>query len=84
MDESICLATARLADQSEALTLRMRDGKTVVSNGPFADGRDALGGLIILDCTSREAALEWARRYSSVSGAVTEVTPGGLWWAQLL
>jgi hypothetical protein len=84
MDESICLATARLADPTEALTFRNRDGKIVASNGPFSDGRDALGGLIILDCASRDAALDWARRYSSVAGVVTEVTRCGMWWAQLL
>lgn len=83
MDESICLATARLADPSEALTFRARDGKTIASKGAFTDGHDALSGLVILDCVSREVALEWARRYSSIPGAVTEVSVCGMWWAQL-
>lgn len=84
MDESVCLATARLADESEALTLRNREGKIVVSEGPFTEGQEALGGLVILDCASLESALEWGRRYANVAGAVTEVIPCGLWWVQVL
>ncbi len=79
-DESICLVTARLADPAEARTLRLRDGKSIVSDGPFAEGREVIGGLVVLDCVTRESALEWARRFTEMEGAVTEVIPCGMWY----
>ena len=84
LDESICLASVRLAEPAEARTIRIRQGKPVVLDEPFTDGREAVGGLAILDCDSRDAALDWARRFTAIEGAVTEVMPCGMWWTQLL
>jgi hypothetical protein len=81
-DLSICLASARLAEPAEARTLRTQGGKTLISDGPFAESREVIGGLVVLDCASREAALEWARRFTAIEGAATEVIPCGLWWTQ--
>jgi hypothetical protein len=84
LDEAICLASARLAEPKEACTMRLRDGKNIVTDGPFAEGREVIGGLVVLDCPTREAALEWARRFTAIEGAVTEVMPCGMWWSQLI
>ena len=82
VDESICLASARLAEPGEARTLRAQGGKTVITDGPFAEGREVIGGLVILDCPSQETAVEWAKRLTAIEGASTEVIPCGMWWTQ--
>jgi hypothetical protein len=84
LDESICLASVRLAEPAEAHTIRVRDGRGNISDGPFAEGREVIGSLVVLDCASREVALDWARRFTAIEGAVTEVLPCGMWWTQLL
>jgi hypothetical protein len=79
-DESICLASARLAEPAEARTLRVRGGKSIVSDGPFAEGREVIGGLVVLDCVTHESALEWAQRFTEIEDAVTEVIPCAMWY----
>jgi hypothetical protein len=83
-DESICWAGARLADPREAQTFKARGGREIVSDGPFANSREVIGGFSILDCGSHDEALAWARRYSYSEGDVTEVIQCGFWWTQIV
>lgn len=56
-------------------TVRVRDGKRLVQDGPYADAKEHLGGYVIIEVASLDVALEWAARSpASVSGA-TEVRP---------
>lgn len=45
-----------------AATLLRRNGHIVVEDGPFAESKDQLGGLFVIDVPDVEAALEWAAR----------------------
>lgn len=58
-----------------ATTLRIRDGKRMVQDGPFADSKEQLGGYFIIDVPDLDAALEWAARSPSASYGATEVRP---------
>ena len=46
-----------------ARTVRVRDGETLVSDGPFADTKEYIGGLDILDCESLDEAIEVAAKH---------------------
>jgi hypothetical protein len=48
----------KLADPSEAKTVRMQAGKSLVTDGPFAETKEQLGGFHILECRDLEEALE--------------------------
>jgi hypothetical protein len=53
-----------------------RDGKTTVTDGPFIETKDVIGGYWLIDVKSKQEALEWAMRCPAVkvdSGAVIEV-----------
>jgi hypothetical protein len=66
---------APLKDIATATTVRLKDGGRHVQDGPFAEAKEQLGGFIIIDVPSLDAALEWAARCpASASGAV-EVRP---------
>lgn len=56
-------------------TVRLRDGKRQVQDGPFADTREHLGGYFIIDVPTLDAALEWAARAPCASSGSTEVRP---------
>ena len=84
MGESISWAGVRLAPPRQAITLRRRGGELLVSDGPFTETREVIGGFTILDCASREEAVEWARKYSFVEGDITQVVPCGMWWTQIV
>jgi hypothetical protein len=58
-----------------ATTVRLRGGKRQVQDGPFADTREQLGGYVILQVDSLDAALEWAARAPCASTGGVEVRP---------
>jgi hypothetical protein len=58
-----------------ASTVRIRDGKRQVQDGPYADTKELLGGYLVINVASLDEALQWAERSpSSISGS-TEVRP---------
>jgi hypothetical protein len=61
------VATQGLADPSTAKTVRLQDGAPAVTDGPFAEAKEQLGGYLILDC-EQERALELARRWPLAGG----------------
>jgi len=56
-------------------TVRLKDGKRRVQDGPFADTKEQLGGFAILELPSLDAALEWAARCPAASIGAVEVRP---------
>jgi hypothetical protein len=58
-----------------ATTVRIRDGKRVVQDGPFADAKEQLGGYFVIEVPDLDSALEWAARAPSASVASVEVRP---------
>jgi hypothetical protein len=58
-----------------ATTVRVRDGETVISDGPFAETKEALGGYYLLDVADLDAALAWAAKVPNVGYGSIEVRP---------
>ncbi len=55
--------------------VRLKEGKRLVQDGPFADTKEQLGGFTILELPSLDAALEWAARCPAASIGAVEVRP---------
>jgi hypothetical protein len=58
-----------------ATTVRVRDGETVITDGPFAETKEALGGYYLLDVADLDAALAWAAKIPNVGYGSIEVRP---------
>ena len=58
-----------------ATTVRQRDGKRLIQDGPYANTKEQLGGIMVLDLPSLDAALEWAARCPAASYGAVEVRP---------
>ena len=56
-------------------TVRLKEGKRRVQDGPFADAKAQLGGFTILELPSLDAALDWAARCPAASIGAVEVRP---------
>jgi hypothetical protein len=56
-------------------TVRLKDGKRRVQDGPFADAKEQLGGFTILELPSLDAAIDWAARCPAASIGAVEVRP---------
>jgi hypothetical protein len=70
-DAGVLIACEPLEESSAGTTLRLRrDDQPVVTDGPFAESKEQLGGFCLLECGSREEALEWARKVPMRSGAI--------------
>jgi hypothetical protein len=65
----------RLAPPWTASTVRLRDGKRVIHDGPFAETREMASGYIVIDVPALDDALEWAARSPSALTGCTEVRP---------
>lgn len=58
-----------------ATTLRIRDGKRIVQDGPFADSKEQLGGYYIIEAPDLDTALDWAARSPAAAAGSVEVRP---------
>jgi hypothetical protein len=58
-----------------ATTVRLRDGKRRVQDGPYADTKEQLAGIIVLELPSIDAALDWAARCPGASLGAVEIRP---------
>ncbi len=63
-----------LQPTTTATTVRVREGDTLVTDGPFAETREQLGGFYVLDCENLDDALAWAKRIPMRGGSI-EVRP---------
>ena len=84
MDEQVratgkVLVSASLGDLDSWMTLRPRSGKTHVSDGPYTESKEVVGGLFIIEADSRDEAL----RIASLHPAATLGEEGG-WAVELI
>jgi hypothetical protein len=75
-DEPDCVDGAQLQPIETATTLRMNDGETLTTDGPFAETREVFGGYYIVDAANLDRALELAGRIPAIRlGGAVEVRP---------
>jgi hypothetical protein len=64
-----------LEDPSKTRVVRVRDGQTVVTDGPFAETKEILGGYFLVDCKDLDQAIEVAERVPLVDRGSVEIRP---------
>ena len=69
------LAGEELQPIGTATTVQVRNGDAVVSDGPFAETKEALGGFYLIEADSLDEAIEWAGRIPSARFGTIEVRP---------
>lgn len=71
------LEGARLRPSSEGRRVQVRAGRQVVTDGPFTETKEALGGYYVIECADEAEAVAWAARCPSARHGTVEVRP--LW-----
>jgi hypothetical protein len=66
---------AGLHHPSTATVVRVEHGDVLMTDGPFAEGKEFLGGFTVLAAPDLDAALEWGRRLAAASTLPIEVRP---------
>ena len=64
-----------LGPTRDATTVRVRSEETLVTDGPYAEVKEALGGYFLFECESMDDALEWAARIPAAEHGAVEVRP---------
>lgn len=64
-----------LMPTSTATTVRVRGGKMLTTDGPFAETKEQLGGLYILDCKDLDEAIEFAAKIPGATKGSIEIRP---------
>ena len=64
-----------LAPSDAAVTVRYRNGEPTVTDGPFAETKELLGGFYLVEAETREEALALARRIPGIDSRAIEVRP---------
>ena len=75
VDAGVYVGGAPLKDVATATTVRLQHGQRRVQDGPFAEAKEMLGGFILLDFPSLDAALDWAARCPAAATGGVEVRP---------
>lgn len=66
-----------LQPTSTATTVRVREGKTLTTDGPFAETREQLGGVWLFDCKDLDEAISWSAKIPQAQNGSVEIRP--LW-----
>ena len=69
----VVIGGGELGPPADATTVRVRDAQVAVTDGPYAEVKEALGGYYLLDCGSLEEAVEWASRIPGAHHGSVEV-----------
>jgi hypothetical protein len=65
-----------LQPTSTATTIRVKDGQTIISDGPFAETKEQMGGYYLIDAKDLDEALEWGTKMANLpGGGSVEVRP---------
>lgn len=60
--KGVLIAAEPLASTSTATTVRIQNGKALVTDGPFAETKEHLAGYYLVECDNLDQAIEWAAR----------------------
>lgn len=69
MEAGIVVATGGLAPSAQGVRIRVTKGKLVVTDGPFTEAKEVIGGYAVMELPSREAAIQAAREFMEFHAA---------------
>jgi hypothetical protein len=74
-DAGVFVAGEGLQPSTTATTVKVTDDEPLVTDGPFAETKEQLGGFYLLDCRDLDEALDWAKKVPLEPGGSIEVRP---------
>ncbi len=71
------ISNSGLASVANATTVRVRNDKTMITDGPFAETHEQLGGYFLVECQDLDEAIRWAEKIPTAKYGSIEIRP--LW-----
>jgi hypothetical protein len=75
----ILLSNNGLMPVANATTVRLRNGKTLITDGPFAETHEQLGGYYLFDCKDIDEVIRWAAKIPLAAYGSVEIRPLNQW-----
>src|SRR5882757_7919399 len=67
--------TGGLHPPSTATVVRAKDGEALLTDGPYVEGKEHIGGFTVIEAPDLDAALDWGRRFAQATTLPIEVRP---------
>jgi hypothetical protein len=74
-DAGVLLECEPLSAVSSATTVRVRDGETILTDGPSAEIKELLGGYALIECADLDEAIKWAATIPAAADASVVIRP---------
>jgi hypothetical protein len=71
----VFLGAGQLRPVSSSTTVRVRDGETLLTDGPFAEIKEHVGGFVLLECADLDEAVKWTAMLPGIEGGGAEIRP---------
>jgi hypothetical protein len=68
VNAGVLIATGGLAPSAQGTTIRLDSGKFAITDGPYTEAKELIGGWALLECASKEEAIEWSKRFLAING----------------
>jgi hypothetical protein len=75
VDAGAYVAGEGLQPSATATTLRVQDGERLLTDGPFAETKEQIGGFYVIDCKNLDEAVDWAAKLPSAEWGGAEIRP---------
>jgi hypothetical protein len=75
----VLLSNNGLDPIANATTVRIREGKTLITDGPFAETHEQLGGYYLVECKDLDEAIHWAEKIPTAKYGSIEIRPLSQW-----
>ena len=80
-EAGVLLSADVLQPVAASTTVTLRNGSLQVQDGPFADTKEQLGGIFLIDVPDLDAALAWAEKCPAAQWGTVEIRPTGVYFA---
>ncbi|HEY6379123.1 MAG TPA: YciI family protein [Candidatus Dormibacteraeota bacterium] len=74
-EAGVFLGSGQLQPVDSATTVRVHGGETVLTDGPFAEIKEHVGGYILLECADLDEAVRWTAMFPGVQEGAAEIRP---------
>jgi hypothetical protein len=64
----VLLATEGCLPSSQGARVRLSDGRFILTDGPFTEAKELIGGMALIRAASKQEAIEWTKRFLKVAG----------------
>jgi hypothetical protein len=78
VDAGAMVSGEGLQSSTTATTLRVENGERILTDGPFAETKEQIGGFYVIDCKDLDEAIDWAARLPSSARGVMDYEAAGL------